>query len=291
VIHILIPLHSSVGTGYHRTVLPVPLYNTGCRFCRSPCKKDQQWRNQLKSLPNIALSQRAYRNSACPEKLTIHRLLLKSLPNARELAEYRLSRRAGRIPKMLTIYRLFPKSLQNVNINQRARRISALAEELVEYRVGPYPNTMRNIDHTCARIYRPSFRENNPRKLVFRHRKRAFWACFHDNWDYNFGHGRACRKSSLPKELAGHQKYIRTGLDLLHFRMVPAHQPVKQGEQTTVILRLQSKGAKKITVSCSVVDQDPDWIRIQWDPWIRIRIRNPDPDPGGKKCPTNIEKN
>ncbi len=28
---------------------------------------------------------------------------------------------------------------------------------------------------------------------------------------------------------------------------------------------------------------DPDWIRIQSDQWIRIRIRNPDPDPGGQK--------
>jgi hypothetical protein len=68
---------------------------------------------------------------------------------------------------MLTIYRLFPKSLQNVNIGKRARRISALAEELVNYRLGPYPNSMRNIDHTCARIYRPSFRENEPKTLVF----------------------------------------------------------------------------------------------------------------------------
>jgi hypothetical protein len=30
------------------------------------------------------------------------------------------------------------------------------------------------------------------------------------------------------------------------------------------------------------VDFDPDWIRIQWGPWIRIRIRNPDPDPRGQ---------
>ncbi len=36
---------------------------------------------------------------------------------------------------------------------------------------------------------------------------------------------------------------------------------------------------------------DPDWIRIQWCPWIRIRIRNPDPDldSKGQKWPTNIE--
>jgi hypothetical protein len=38
------------------------------------------------------------------------------------------------------------------------------------------------------------------------------------------------------------------------------------------------------------VDPEPDWIRIQWDPWIRIRNPNPDPDPGGQKLPTKIEK-
>jgi hypothetical protein len=35
--------------------------------------------------------------------------------------------------------------------------------------------------------------------------------------------------------------------------------------------------------SVTVVDPDPDCIRIQWSPWIRIWIRNPDPDPGGRK--------
>ncbi len=32
-------------------------------------------------------------------------------------------------------------------------------------------------------------------------------------------------------------------------------------------------------------DLDMDWIRIQRGPWIRIliRIRNPDPEPGGQK--------
>jgi hypothetical protein len=39
-----------------------------------------------------------------------------------------------------------------------------------------------------ARIYRPSFRENKPKTLVFSHRKRAFWACFHENWVYKFRH-------------------------------------------------------------------------------------------------------
>jgi hypothetical protein len=32
------------------------------------------------------------------------------------------------------------------------------------------------------------------------------------------------------------------------------------------------------------------WIRIQSGQWIRIRIRNPHPDPGGKKWPTKAEK-
>jgi hypothetical protein len=35
------------------------------------------------------------------------------------------------------------------------------------------------------------FRENKPKALVFSHWKRAFWACFRENWVYNFGH-RCC---------------------------------------------------------------------------------------------------
>ena len=34
---------------------------------------------------------------------------------------------------------------------------------------------------------------------------------------------------------------------------------------------------------------DSDWIRIQSGQWIRIRIQNPDPDPGGQKLPTKVE--
>ncbi len=34
----------------------------------------------------------------------------------------------------------------------------------------------------------PRFRENEPKTLVFSHRKRAFWACFRENYIYNFGH-------------------------------------------------------------------------------------------------------
>jgi hypothetical protein len=38
----------------------------------------------------------------------------------------------------------------------------------------------------------------------------------------------------------------------------------------------------------SVADPDPDWFRLQWGPWIRIRSLHP--DPGGQKLPTEIEK-
>ncbi len=34
----------------------------------------------------------------------------------------------------------------------------------------------------------PRFRENKPKTLVFRHRKRAFWASFRENCVYNFGY-------------------------------------------------------------------------------------------------------
>jgi len=41
-----------------------------------------------------------------------------------------------------------------------------------------------------------------------------------------------------------------------------------------------------LLTSTSVVD--PDWIQIQWGPWIRIRIRNP--DQYGAKMTHKIEK-
>jgi hypothetical protein len=40
-----------------------------------------------------------------------------------------------------------------------------------------------------------------------------------------------------------------------------------------------------------VVDPDPDWIRIQRLVWIRIRIGNPDPDPGARKLRNFSGKN
>jgi len=50
--------------------------------------------------------------------------------------------------------------------------------------------------------------------------------------------------------------------------------------------------AELISVSDPDLDPDPYWIRIQSDHWIRIRIRNlnTDPDPGGQKWPTKVEK-
>ncbi len=40
----------------------------------------------------------------------------------------------------------------------------------------------------CARNDRPSFHENMPKTLVLYDWKRAFWACFHENWVYKFRH-------------------------------------------------------------------------------------------------------
>jgi hypothetical protein len=49
-------------------------------------------------------------------------------------------------------------------------------------------NNSRKYGNSCARIYRPSFCENKPKTFVFSHRKRAFSACFGENWVYKFGH-------------------------------------------------------------------------------------------------------
>jgi hypothetical protein len=57
----------------------------------------------------------------------------------------------------------------------------------------------------------------------------------------------------------------------------------------SILVWLDSHGSALLY--CRVSDPDPDWIRIQsghWiliqsGQWIRIRIRNPDPDPGGQK--------
>jgi hypothetical protein len=44
------------------------------------------------------------------------------------------------------------------------------------------------VEEYCARIFRPSFRENKPKTLIFSHAKRAYFACFPENWVYKFGH-------------------------------------------------------------------------------------------------------
>ncbi len=79
-----------------------------------------------------------------------------------------------------------------------------------------------------------------------------------------------------------------------------AKLPIKKVEnpQTFYVWQAQDSGHHVIPAnykdSSSAVDPDPytDWIWIQWGPsiCIRIRIRNPDPYPGGQKWPTNIEK-
>jgi hypothetical protein len=53
------------------------------------------------------------------------------------------------------------------------------------------------MQENSARIYRPSFPENQPKTLVFSHTKRAFWACFRENWVYNFGHSKFKLRSLL----------------------------------------------------------------------------------------------
>ncbi len=58
-----------------------------------------------------------------------------------------------------------------------------------------------NPIRTHARIYRPSFNENKPKTLVFSHTKRAFQACFRENWVYNFGHQR-CRLQLVLDEIS-----------------------------------------------------------------------------------------
>jgi hypothetical protein len=52
-----------------------------------------------------------------------------------------------------------------------------------------------------------------------------------------------------------------------------------------------AKRPNKGRVGVRVVDPDPDWIRIQRLVWIRIRIGNPDPDPGARKLRNFSGKN
>ncbi len=45
------------------------------------------------------------------------------------------------------------------------------------------------ILQSSARIYKPSFRENKPKTLIFSHAKRPFWACFAKTGSINLGTG------------------------------------------------------------------------------------------------------
>ncbi len=45
----------------------------------------------------------------------------------------------------------------------------------------------------------------------------------------------------------------------------------------------QTRRGRQEAVKSRVSDPDPYWIRIQSGQWIRICIRDPDPDPGGQK--------
>jgi len=53
----------------------------------------------------------------------------------------------------------------------------------------PYYRTGENqLLQFSARNYRPCFRENQPKRSFSIKWKRAFWACFRENWVYKFGH-------------------------------------------------------------------------------------------------------
>ena len=68
---------------------------------------------------------------------------------------------------------------------------------------------------------------------------------------------------------------------------------ITQSTMQTTKREEKKKNAQLILCVCtvpipSVLDPDPDWIRIQSGQWIRIR--NPDPEPGGQKRSTKVEK-
>jgi hypothetical protein len=58
--------------------------------------------------------------------------------------------------------------------------------------VNCFPSPRISVSYLSHALYsvpefRPSFRENKPKILVFRNWKRAFWACFREHWVYKFG--------------------------------------------------------------------------------------------------------
>ncbi len=83
-----------------------------------------------------------------------------------------------------------------------------------------------------VRIYRPSFRKNKPKTLVFSQWKRAFWAyCFHENCVYKFGHRTVIANFALTVSRSYHparppphsQDLIHTRLDLINTRLDLIH--------------------------------------------------------------------
>ncbi len=48
--------------------------------------------------------------------------------------------------------------------------------------------SISTIHSSVPEFIDPRFRENKPKTLVFSHWKRRVWACFRENWVYNFRH-------------------------------------------------------------------------------------------------------
>jgi hypothetical protein len=89
--------------------------------------------------------------------------------------------------KNAVLYRLLPVDPRN-----SVQLIGREKENAITYRV-----ILINTGSSSVRIYRPRFRENKPKTLVFSHKKRVFWACFRENRVYNFRHRSAsCREMS-----------------------------------------------------------------------------------------------
>ncbi len=65
---------------------------------------------------------------------------------------------------------------------------SAYRYILVQYDFPLTKDREKNVPIAIARFFRPSFRENKLKPLVFYDWKRAFWAYFRENWVYKFVH-------------------------------------------------------------------------------------------------------
>ncbi len=57
--------------------------------------------------------------------------------------------------------------------------------------------------HICARIYRPNFRENKPKTIVFYDFKSGVFGFFHENWVFKFGHWSVKIYSAKPYKSCG----------------------------------------------------------------------------------------